>query len=565
MEYLETAGNLTLNRLAAGLGASIWVETHEALVFGRHSTAALLVHWASAGNWWEATRQQLELPEPVECAGCGHRAYQGKATSRIVAPGVGPVVVSLLLLGHNHAGAVGQEAARSIYLVESIKLARDHIEPQLLAESSVRFAPTLAPSSAHEIDGEGDDACNELDAYLGSMGHKLRTQLASLLGYSELLLEEGFGTDSFGRDSLERIERSGREVLDIVDALEVHLMRQQAKRRLAQTLQKVSMMMASSLNLNEVIPKIHESIAQLVSFDRSQLWWVYDGYLELAEASPDAPTRVSVDEEPYRRVFQELPNIQYIPKIDREHMCDAPHCLGPEDRSWVCLPLMGEKRALALITLASESAHAYSDQDLDLLTAFGHHASLALCNARQYSESRRLSDYDPLTQALSRRYFFESAQNKLDAARRGGEPLSLMMFDVDHFKQVNDTYGHGVGDVALKHVVDNCQLALRPLDLVGRYGGEEFVVLLPGVELAIAMEIADRVRRRIGLSEVESEGRRFRITISAGVATFHPEMDTKIEELINRADAALYRAKEGGRDQMCAEEWDPVTVRMILE
>lgn len=559
----ETLSNPILKSLAAVLGASLWVETPEALIFGRHVTAALLVHWPDVGRWWELVDEHLEYPEAVQCETCGKFTYRGRASARIIAPGVGPVLVDVYVLGHDHAGIGDGDVPRWIYFVESIKLATQGIDEQILAESSIRFSSPLAPSSVRDTEPSEANQDNELDAYLNSLGHKLRTPLNNILGYSEMLREEGLEADAFANHSLQRIEQSGRMVLDVVDELELHLAREHSKRKLASILQKVSMVMTSSLDLKEVVVRIHECIAQIVHFDGSYLLWVRDGCLEGSEVSEGVQLRLDPDRYPFRRVFENLPAIQYIGELDYDRLSNDVK-FDRDYRSWLCLPLMGTDGPLALITLVSKRVDDYGDLDLDLLTAFSHHASLALSNARQYNETRKLAEIDPLTEALSRRHFFELAQQKFDAAEHANTNLSLMIFDIDHFKQVNDTHGHSAGDQALKQVVNQCQLALRPLDLVGRYGGEEFVVLLPNVDLQVALMIADRVRRRISLTEVKTDNASFHITISAGVATCHLEQDTDIEVLLKRADAALYRAKEGGRDRVMAEEFndEPITVQL---
>lgn len=560
----EPIRNPILKRLAAALGASLWVESAESVVFGSHVLAARLVHWPSATHWWSLTYESLELPEASPCSECGRTTYQGRGSAQIVASGVGRVQVSLLLLGHDHAGTASRNAARSVYLVESMKLATHEIAPHTLAESSVRFASMLAPSSVGDEDASGVGWGTELDRYLNSMGHRLRTELTNLIGYSESLYETKEHDVGFEASALERIEQSGQMVVDIVDELEMHLVREHAKRNLARTLRKISMVLASSLELNEVILKIHECIAQITHFDRSQLYWVYDGFLELAETSTSAPVRLDINTAPFDQVFQNLPQIQYIARVDHEKNSGVDDACEVYN-SWLCLPLMGPRGPIALITLESEEADSYGDLDLDLLNAFAHHAFLALSNARRYSETRRLLEFDPLTRALSRGHFFDLAQQKLADARRSEEPLCVMMFDVDHFKRVNDTHGHQVGDLALQHVVDHAQLALRPVDLLGRYGGEEFVVLLPGVELGVAMAIADRVRRRIEISEVETKAENFRVTISVGVAMYQPERDADLASVIQRADAALYRAKKSGRNQIVADTVDEDTVALTVE
>ena len=160
---------------------------------------------------------------------------------------------------------------------------------------------------------------------------------------------------------------------------------------------------------------------------------------------------------------------------------------------------------------------------------------------------------DPLTGAANRRAFLERAREEIARSRRYGHPLSVLMADIDHFKRINDTHGHAAGDEALKRFAQLMRDDLRPSDLVGRYGGEEFVVLLPETEVADAPVVAERLRAKVEAAELVHEGTRFRMTVSIGVAAvdlYNSSVGGSIEPALNEADAALYRAKESGRNRV---------------
>ena len=133
-------------------------------------------------------------------------------------------------------------------------------------------------------------------------------------------------------------------------------------------------------------------------------------------------------------------------------------------------------------------------------------------------------------------------------ATRASVPFSLVLVDADHFKRINDTYGHSFGDVVLKELVNSCQGSLRTEDLVARYGGEEFVILLPGVTQQRALIVAERIRAAVEKSILVVDGREIRYTISLGVAQFADS----VEETLRQADRALYLAKAGGRNCVVA-------------
>jgi diguanylate cyclase (GGDEF)-like protein len=158
---------------------------------------------------------------------------------------------------------------------------------------------------------------------------------------------------------------------------------------------------------------------------------------------------------------------------------------------------------------------------------------------------------DPLTQVANRGRFIDVANEELARCRRYGHPLSLWMIDVDHFKDLNDTYGHQAGDVALKSLMVTSRQALRDWDIVGRMGGEEFAVLLPETDATQALQVAERLRQTVATAAIPiGEGRVVHLTVSTGIATLHDD-DTTVETLLSLADEALYEAKRRGRDRVC--------------
>lgn len=156
---------------------------------------------------------------------------------------------------------------------------------------------------------------------------------------------------------------------------------------------------------------------------------------------------------------------------------------------------------------------------------------------------------DPLTSLYNRRYFEEEVFKRIVDAKASNEPFSVLMIDADHFKRVNDTYGHKTGDKVLIELASTCERALRDVDIVARYGGEEFVVFLAGVNARKGKIVADRLRESISEVVVYSdEGEEVRFTVSIGVSSY--EISDNIDTLIKTADEALYKAKENGRNRV---------------
>jgi len=163
-----------------------------------------------------------------------------------------------------------------------------------------------------------------------------------------------------------------------------------------------------------------------------------------------------------------------------------------------------------------------------------------------------LAATDDLTGLLTRRFLESHLRGLVASAGRHGRPLSVVMVDLDGFKAINDTHGHAVGDYVLRTVVDRMRSRLRSEDLLGRWGGDEMMLVLPEIDLNGAVTAAEGLRRTVAGTEVSVDGQRIAITISAGAAEWNGE---DAHELIERADAALYDAKAAGRDRVCRSQF----------
>ena len=163
---------------------------------------------------------------------------------------------------------------------------------------------------------------------------------------------------------------------------------------------------------------------------------------------------------------------------------------------------------------------------------------------------RRLATTDPLTGVINRRHFMELMGREQRRADRYATTYSVLMIDIDHFKRVNDTYGHQVGDLAIQAMAQACQKTMRPTDLVARYGGEEFIITLTHTEQAAAVRVAERLREAVAEIVLPTEREALSFTISIGVSSYTKGM--RLDQVIGVADQALYAAKQGGRNRVCA-------------
>jgi len=223
----------------------------------------------------------------------------------------------------------------------------------------------------------------------------------------------------------------------------------------------------------------------------------------------------------------------------------------------ISVPLTVKRRLCGVLNLHHDEVDGFSSGDAKLIQAVGNQAAIAIENSQLYEKARNLSNTDELTNLANRRHFQSILQREVAQAKRYHSYFSMIMIDIDHFKVYNDNNGHLKGDIVLRKVADSFLQNTRGIDLVARFGGEEFVVLLPKTEKEGAMAAAEKLRTTIattefaGATESQPDGK---LTISLGVATY-PEDSKDIFELLDLADRALYRAKETGRNRTIL--WEP--------
>lgn len=211
--------------------------------------------------------------------------------------------------------------------------------------------------------------------------------------------------------------------------------------------------------------------------------------------------------------------------------------------------LNDERQCFGVLALESGSNGAYSELDAKLLAAIAAIAAGALTRARMYQEMERLATIDGLTQVPNHRHFQTLLNQQIDVATRYRHNIGLLLFDIDHFKVFNDTYGHAVGDLVLKEVARTVQGAIRASDVLARYGGEEFVVLIPQTDDSGAMQSGERVRAAVENMKVVHEGKTLHVTISVGVCLF-PDLAAAKQDFIDGADKAMYYSKKTGRNRV---------------
>jgi two-component system cell cycle response regulator len=229
---------------------------------------------------------------------------------------------------------------------------------------------------------------------------------------------------------------------------------------------------------------------------------------------------------------------------------------NPRVRSIIAVPfVLDHGSGGVLITRRSSDEPPFNEENAEVASAVVHAAVAALQRARFIERAKAdnarleaLAHTDPLTRVLNRRALTDRLTSELDRAGRYDSIVSLLMVDLDHFKRLNDTYGHVAGDEALRWVAQTLQRTVRSVDLVARYGGEEFAIVLPETTTEGAFAFAERIRERIEEGRTRGNGAHISLTVSIGVATFPTPGVQSVDDMISLADEALYRAKGAGRN-----------------
>ncbi len=232
-----------------------------------------------------------------------------------------------------------------------------------------------------------------------------------------------------------------------------------------------------------------------------------------------------------------------VPQLPENYLTDSELCA--KTKSTVVLPLFADNKPFGVILVFSPRTEP-SESERTFLNLFAYQTELAITIANLFEEVKKQAISDPLTDLYNRRYFEEALIRETERANRLKQPFSIISFDLDYLKKINDTYGHAMGDLAIKTIAKVIKSNARSIDTPARLGGEEFSILLPGVDADNAYIVAERIRTSIASQKIETVGN---VTASVGVATFDEHSDN-LDELVELADQAMYRAKINGRNQV---------------
>jgi len=356
-----------------------------------------------------------------------------------------------------------------------------------------------------------------------------------------------------------------------------------------QVLIRVGTHLAAERNLDRLLAMILEETSAAMEADRSTLYLIDrekpEMYAKIAQGLGTVELRFPLGTGIAGHVGKtgESINIpdayqdpRFNPEFDRR--------TGYHTKSILCVPMKNiNGEAIGAMQVLNRRTGHFLPEDEVLLTALASQAAVAIDNAELYHKlhelnesleekvrertadllrvnerlstlNRELADIsitDGLTQAFNRQHFMERLRQEVKRADRYRTQLSLLMLDIDHFKDVNDSFGHQAGDAVLAGISQKVRERLRDTDLFARYGGEEFCIIAIAMDAANAYLLADRLRDLIAQTVFQHNGRVMQVTVSIGVSSWRPDIGERFEELIRLADGALYRAKREGRNRVC--------------
>jgi diguanylate cyclase (GGDEF)-like protein/PAS domain S-box-containing protein len=342
------------------------------------------------------------------------------------------------------------------------------------------------------------------------------------------------------------------------------------------TLNRVMRLLSSTLDLSKVLDTILDEIQQVIPYDSASVWLSKNDTMEIIAAhgfvNPDELIGTSYDLN-----SKDNPNTKVIrtrtPLIEGDLL--ASYNFPQEraqsrymNRAWMGVPMIIGDRVTGMLAFDKNVPNFYTQEQSQFALAFAAQAAIAIENARLYSDAQKelverieaeekllvlqkeLEEQairDSLTGLYNRRFLDETLSRELSRAERDKYSVSVVMLDLDHFKMFNDTYGHDVGDLMLKQLGKLLSAHVRAGDIACRYGGEEFVVVMPKASLTVARQRANDWRGKFESQELGIEGKVLKATLSAGVAVY-PLHGTTSEEIIRKADQAMYSAKAAGRN-----------------
>ena len=322
---------------------------------------------------------------------------------------------------------------------------------------------------------------------------------------------------------------------------------------LRSTINAISM----SFEIKEIAESAGTNLPNLFDFSSFALFWKEGPTLYLFQDESCPPSFTQQVENNIAQVWsvlgeEKLDVDRMDVQVEKRKLKPGPSNIDAQSqlKSHLTLPLAVEGEILGCISLNSNQPNAFDAQDLQFFSVIGSQMATTLRHFQRFSSVKTMAINDTLTGLYNRRFFEERMAVEAQKAFYAGSSLSLVMIDIDHFKRVNDTFGHPEGDKVLREIASLLKASVRKKDTVARYGGEEFILILPEAGLDEALMIAERIRRLVENGPFEVGRARVNLTVSLGISNFPNHRAKSKEELVQMADQALYDAKRE-RNRVC--------------
>ena len=355
----------------------------------------------------------------------------------------------------------------------------------------------------------------------------------------------------------EEIQVSEQAAALIALALEKFQAMEHAQRRAdtSETLRKAGAAVTEMRKMGDTVDNILEQLHRVIPYDSASVQLLDGDELEIVggrgweKASDVIGIRFHVPGDNPNSVVIDTGKPYHLPETWKVYKAflNPPH---NHIRSWLGVPLMIQGKVIGLLAIDSSEPNHFTEDDLIVAAEFANQVAVALENARIFQETQNQAITDPLTGLYNRRGLFELGKVEFARSVRLDNPFSAIMLDLDHFKQVNDTHGHSAGDSILQEFAIRCKSCIREIDYIGRYGGEEIVILLPDTDMKASLMVAERLRAVMADNPIQlDKERHIKVTASLGVAC-KDKNTTSLDMLIARADQAMYLAKHKGRNRV---------------
>jgi diguanylate cyclase (GGDEF)-like protein len=354
---------------------------------------------------------------------------------------------------------------------------------------------------------------------------------------------------------IQNLDRSRAKLLRMFDILNQRTSELEKSQAQIETIYETSRNLGAILNLEEVVDELLVIMQKILGYQFCSIFILSDPHTLSLLGEIREGKKTKYPDPVNKRLNGTLEKVTAGKPV---RIFDLTQAFGHQResdqfKSQLAVPMISRGKVIGVLSAHSRRVGAFLDQDEKIFSILANSAALAMENASLHQKTKELTIVDELTGIYNYRYFIRKLSQEIKRAERYKQSLSLLLIDIDWFKRCNDAYGHLFGNKVLKELTQRIKDSVRDVDVVSRYGGEEFAVILPQTSKKDAGMVGERIRRHVDSTdfEVEEGGLMVKVTVSLGVATY-PENGTTPEQLIEKVDQALYSAKGKGKNMVCA-------------